>query len=180
MFGEIGKILQEHEPVLLKDFISLVEPITGCWIDGTFGAGGYTRALLQNGACKVLAIDKDSSTKKFLKNIQNEYGDMIKFYNQNFADMQKNNDITLIASSPETKYQIFKYKNHAYGIQFHIEVDENTIIKWSKVPELKNALEKYLGKNSIDQLDKLLRNNIQEMNYNTKKLYENFKNLMTT
>jgi len=29
-------------------------------------------------------------------------------------------------------------------------------------------------------LDKLLRNNIQEMNNNTKKLYENFKNLMTT
>ena len=53
-------------------------------------------------------------------------------------------------------------------------------MKWSKVPELKNALEKYLGKNSIDVLDKLLRNNIQEMNNNTKKLYENFKNLMTT
>ena len=44
----------------------------------------------------------------------------------------------------------------------------------------KNALEKYLGKNSIDELDILLRNNIQEMNNNTKKLYENFKNLMTT
>ena len=86
--------MQEHEPVLLKDFIKLAAPITGCWIDGTFGAGGYTRALLQNGACKVLAIDKDSSTKVFLKNIQNEYGDMITFYNQNFADMQENNDIT--------------------------------------------------------------------------------------
>ena len=86
--------MQKHEPVLLNDFINLVAPITGCWIDGTFGAGGYTRALLQNGAYKVLAIDKDSSTKKFLKNIQNEYGDMINFYNQNFADMQKNNDIT--------------------------------------------------------------------------------------
>ena len=86
--------MQKHEPVLLNDFISLVAPITGCWIDGTFGAGGYTRALLQNGACKVLAINKDSSTIKFLKNIQNEYGDMIKFYNQNFADMQKNSDIT--------------------------------------------------------------------------------------
>ena len=49
--------------------------------------------MLQNGACKVLAIDKDSSTKVFLKNIQNEYGDMITFYNQNFADMQENNDI---------------------------------------------------------------------------------------
>ena len=91
-----------------------------------------------------------------------------------------NSKVTVLGSSDITKFQIFKYKNHAYGIQFHIEVDENTIIKWSKVPELKNALEKYLGKNSIDELDKSLRNNIQEMNNNTKKLYENFKNLMTT
>ncbi len=82
-----------HEPVLLKDFINLASPITGCWVDGTFGAGGYSRALLQNGARQVLAIDKDSTTKVFLKIIQNEYGDMIKFYNQSFADMEKNNDI---------------------------------------------------------------------------------------
>ena len=61
-----------------------------------------------------------------------------------------------------------------------MEVDENTIIKWSKVPELKNVLEKYLGKNSIDELDKSLRKNIKEMNNNTKKLFANFKNLMTT
>ena len=86
--------MQEHEPVLLKSFISLAAPITGCWIDGTFGAGGYSRALLQNGAYKVLAIDKDSTTKAFLTNIQNEYGDMIEFYNQSFADMEKNNYIT--------------------------------------------------------------------------------------
>jgi len=86
--------LQKHEPVLLKDFISLATPISGCWIDGTFGAGGYSRALLQNGAYKVLAIDKDSATKAFFKNIQNEYGDMINFYNQSFADMETNNDIT--------------------------------------------------------------------------------------
>ncbi len=86
--------MQEHEPVLLKSFISLAAPITGCWIDGTFGAGGYSRALLQNGAYKVLAIDKDSTTKAFLASIQNEYGDMIEFYNQSFADMEKNKDIT--------------------------------------------------------------------------------------
>ena len=91
-----------------------------------------------------------------------------------------NSEVTILGSSEITKYQIFKYKNYAYGIQFHMEVDDNTIIRWSKVPELKKTLEKNLGKNSIDELDKLLRNNIQEMNNNTKKLYENFKNLMTT
>ena len=30
--------------------------------------------------------------------------------------------VTLLGSSQTTKYQIFKYKNHAYGIQFHIEI----------------------------------------------------------
>ena len=90
---EVSKILQEHVPVLLKDFISLSAPIKGCWIDGTFGAGGYSRALLQNGACQVLAIDKDSTTKTFFNILQNEYGDKVKFYNQSFADMGKNNEI---------------------------------------------------------------------------------------
>ena len=71
----------------------MATPITGCWIDGTFGAGGYSRALLQNGACQVIAIDKDPTTKVFLHSIQNEYGDMIKFYNQSYADMEKNDDI---------------------------------------------------------------------------------------
>ena len=80
-------------PVLLKDFISLSAPIAGCWIDGTFGAGGYSRALLQNGACQVLAIDKDSTTKTFFKILRNEFGQMIKFYNQSFADMEANDDI---------------------------------------------------------------------------------------
>ena len=83
----IGKILQEHEPVLLKDFIKLAAPITGSMAHLELGV----LLELQNGACKVLAIDKDSSTKVFLKNIQNEYGDMVTFYNQNFADMQENN-----------------------------------------------------------------------------------------
>ena len=86
--------MEAHEPVLLKDFIKLATPITGCWVDCTFGAGGYSRALLQNGASQVLAIDKDAETKVFLKSIQNEYGNLIKFYNQSFADMETNDDIS--------------------------------------------------------------------------------------
>ena len=36
--------------------------------------------------------------------------------------LEDNKDVTLLASSPESKYQIFKYQNHAYGIHFHIEI----------------------------------------------------------
>lgn len=33
----------------------------GVYIDGTFGAGGYTRAILDAAACKVIGIDRDQT-----------------------------------------------------------------------------------------------------------------------
>ena len=48
-----------HIPVLLDPLIAAVSPVTGTWADGTFGAGGYTRALLDAGAARVIAIDRD-------------------------------------------------------------------------------------------------------------------------
>jgi 16S rRNA (cytosine1402-N4)-methyltransferase len=35
-----------HVPVLIEPLVRLVAPVAGVWLDGTFGAGGYARALL--------------------------------------------------------------------------------------------------------------------------------------
>lgn len=48
-----------HVPVLIDALISAAAPIEGHWLDGTFGAGGYTRRLLAAGAAHVTAIDRD-------------------------------------------------------------------------------------------------------------------------
>lgn len=49
-----------HVPVLLERVIEALEPVRGATLlDGTFGAGGYTRALLDAGAAEVLAVDRD-------------------------------------------------------------------------------------------------------------------------
>ncbi len=48
-----------HIPVLLGPLLAGVAPVTGVWADGTFGAGGYTRGLLDAGADRVIAIDRD-------------------------------------------------------------------------------------------------------------------------
>ena len=50
-----------HIPVLLRPLLQAVAPVSGVWLDGTFGAGGYTRALLAAGASKVIAVDRDPS-----------------------------------------------------------------------------------------------------------------------
>ncbi len=48
-----------HIPVLLTEVIEALKPEPGqTIIDGTFGAGGYSRALLERGA-KVIAVDRD-------------------------------------------------------------------------------------------------------------------------
>ncbi|NOX74194.1 MAG: 16S rRNA (cytosine(1402)-N(4))-methyltransferase RsmH [Alphaproteobacteria bacterium] len=48
-----------HIPVLLEPIMAAIAPVSGVWLDGTFGAGGYTRALLDAGAARVLAVDRD-------------------------------------------------------------------------------------------------------------------------
>ncbi|TFL19901.1 16S rRNA (cytosine(1402)-N(4))-methyltransferase RsmH [Jannaschia formosa] len=48
-----------HVPVLLQPILDAVGPLSGTWIDGTMGAGGYTRALLEAGAERVIGLDRD-------------------------------------------------------------------------------------------------------------------------
>jgi len=48
-----------HIPVLLDPIMAAISPVGGIWLDGTFGAGGYSRALLDAGADRVLAVDRD-------------------------------------------------------------------------------------------------------------------------
>ena len=52
-----------HRPVLLPEVLDALAPGGGgLAVDGTFGAGGYTRALLDaDPALRVLAIDRDAS-----------------------------------------------------------------------------------------------------------------------
>ena len=51
-----------HIPVLLHEVLASLEPRDGAtYIDGTFGAGGYTRAILAAASCRVIAIDRDPS-----------------------------------------------------------------------------------------------------------------------
>ena len=92
--------------------------------------------------------------------------------------LENNDSVTLLASSDTTKYQIFKYKNHAYGIQFHIEVKDDTVDQWSCVPEYKSALENTLGTNALEDFKTQTAKNLVDMNRYSKILYKNFKSLV--
>jgi len=49
-----------HVPVLLAEVVAGLAPQPGeTHVDGTFGAGGYTKAILECGATRVYAFDRD-------------------------------------------------------------------------------------------------------------------------
>ncbi len=102
----------------------------------------------------------------------------LQWHSYEVQGLDENEDINLIASSPETKYQIFKYKNHAYGIQFHIEVKKTTVGEWGCVPEYKSALEKQLGQGALEKFDEDSQKYMPTMNEYSEVLYKNFKKLV--
>ncbi|MEO1544331.1 MAG: 16S rRNA (cytosine(1402)-N(4))-methyltransferase RsmH [Pseudomonadota bacterium] len=56
---------QPHIPVMLMEVLSRLGPEDDeTYIDATFGAGGYTSAILDAADCKVLALDRDPSAVK--------------------------------------------------------------------------------------------------------------------
>jgi 16S rRNA (cytosine1402-N4)-methyltransferase len=49
-----------HVPVLLREVLTLLQPREGgIYVDATFGAGGYSRAILQTSGTRVIGIDRD-------------------------------------------------------------------------------------------------------------------------
>ncbi len=52
-----------HIPVMLAEVLEAMEPRDGgIYVDGTFGAGGYSRGLLERADCRVFGIDRDPDT----------------------------------------------------------------------------------------------------------------------
>ncbi len=79
----------DHIPVLIEPIIQNISPVTGVWVDATFGAGGYTRALLDAGADFVFAIDRDPNVFSLAEKWLGQYPDRIELINDVFSNLEK-------------------------------------------------------------------------------------------
>lgn len=77
-----------HIPVLLNEVISGISPKDGgIYVDGTFGAGGYTRAVLNAANCKVIAIDRDPDAVRDGQKLCREFEGRLTLLHGEFGDM---------------------------------------------------------------------------------------------
>jgi 16S rRNA (cytosine1402-N4)-methyltransferase len=78
-----------HVPVLLRQAMEALDPRAGdLHVDATFGAGGYTRALLDHGA-KVIALDRDPSAVRAGAALEASSGGRLKLVEARFGDLDE-------------------------------------------------------------------------------------------
>jgi 16S rRNA (cytosine1402-N4)-methyltransferase len=76
-----------HVPVLIEEVLRFLGPAAGgTYIDGTFGAGGYSRAILEKGGA-VIAIDRDPTAISGGAKLKQDAGGRLTLVEGRFADL---------------------------------------------------------------------------------------------
>lgn len=79
-----------HLPVLLREVVEALQPRDGgAYVDGTFGAGGYSRALLDAADCRVWGIDRDPAAIAGATALTAHYADRLTVIEGCFGDMDR-------------------------------------------------------------------------------------------
>ncbi|NNC36785.1 MAG: 16S rRNA (cytosine(1402)-N(4))-methyltransferase RsmH [Acidimicrobiales bacterium] len=78
-----------HIPVLLTEVVQALRPTNGeQYVDGTFGAGGYTREILNTANCNVLGLDRDPNVSKDVSAVSSEFGNRFSFKQIAFSHLE--------------------------------------------------------------------------------------------
>lgn len=85
--AETSQSHSPHAPVLLAEVLEALAPLEDArLVDGTFGAGGYTRAFLEAGA-RVIGIDRDPSVRAFADPLDEAFGARFTFVPGRFSEL---------------------------------------------------------------------------------------------
>jgi 16S rRNA (cytosine1402-N4)-methyltransferase len=77
-----------HVPVLLDAVLAALAPRDGAlYVDGTFGGGGYSKALLAAAGCRVVGIDRDPEAVRRGCELAGELGGRLTVVEGSFGDM---------------------------------------------------------------------------------------------
>lgn len=188
MGGPMDTWMEDEYPWLIEEkrrihewVVELQKPFLGfclgCQLLGEV-LGGKVQA---SDPAEIGVLDIDMTADARQDALFSGYPESIKalqWHSYEVTDLEHNSAVTVLGSSPGTRYQIFKYREHAYAVQFHVEVRSDTVMQWGCVPEYKAALENSLGTDALEGLDQAARAAMPEMNRLAALLYENFKKIL--
>ena len=78
-----------HKSVMIEEVLSILKPSDGkIYIDGTLGAGGHSKRILESARCKVIGIDKDPDSIKLCNDIKKRYQNEFFPIEDNFSELK--------------------------------------------------------------------------------------------
>lgn len=80
----------------------------------------------------------------------------------------------VLASSPSCAIQAMRVGSHAWSMQYHVEVEPDTVTTWGQVPAYKAALEATLGAEALVELERAVDAELPAFTANSRQLYNNF------
>ncbi len=188
MGGPMDTCMQDEYPWLIEErrrihdwVVTMGKPFLGfclgCQLLGEVLGG----EVVQSEPPEIGVLDIEMTPASKQDSLFSEYPATIKavqWHSYEVQGLESNSQVTVLGSSGSTKYQIFKYRNNAYAVQFHVEVRSDTVRDWGCIPEYKSALVNSLGADALDDFDQSAREHMPEMNRLCKLLYENFKQIV--
>lgn len=90
MAAQTTQIERPHIPVLLEDVLSALRPADKeVYVDGTFGNGGYSKAILEAAtACELYGIDRDPNVSETAQDFENRYKPRFHFLKGSFSNLK--------------------------------------------------------------------------------------------
>ncbi|MFP6758612.1 MAG: type 1 glutamine amidotransferase [Alphaproteobacteria bacterium] len=86
----------------------------------------------------------------------------------------------VLASSDACAIQAARVGTNAWSMQYHVEIEPDTVANWGRVPAYREALEETLGDGALAKLDASATENMPALTTNAERLYRNFKRLVTS
>src|SRR2546423_765230 len=77
-----------HVPVMLEEVMAVLQPRDDAiYVDGTFGGGGYSEALLSRARCKVFGIDRDAAAIARGRGLAQKFDGRLTLIHGRFSEM---------------------------------------------------------------------------------------------
>lgn len=84
-------------------------------------------------------------------------------------------DAVVLAASPVCSIQAMRVGRHAWSMQYHVEIEPETVDNWGAVPAYREALERTLGGQALAKLKADADANMRDLTDNAENLYRNFR-----
>ena len=125
---------------------------------------------------RKISVNRKAPSNNLLRNFSEDML-VLQGHSAEIANFSKK-EVSVLASSDNCSIQALSYLNHAFSVQFHPEVVDETIQSWISIPKIKQDFYGALGTEGIAETLDYQQKNRRSLIKGAKLIYKNWLNLI--